>query len=120
MNPSTSRAPSLRDTEYFVKAKMNGVQIYTCGQTDMETLYVAEAKSLAIVKVYPNPVSDVATVSISDSENSTHELRIVNINGIEMFRTTFDGDETVADMNSYAPGTYMVSVDGIVVKVIKQ
>ena len=37
-----------------------------------------------------------------------------------MMTTTFTGDETKVDMNGYTQGNYMISVDGIVVKVMKQ
>jgi hypothetical protein len=34
--------------------------------------------------------------------------------------TTFMGNETTVDMSGYVIGNYMISVDGIVVKVMKQ
>ena len=106
--------------EYFVQAKMNGVNIYTCAQADMETLYVADAKAKAIVKVYPNPVISEATVSVENSDNMTHDLSIVSLSGVEMLTTTFEGDQTVVNMNSYSPGSYLITVDNVVVKVLKQ
>ena len=107
--------------EYFVKASMNGVPTYTCGQSDMETLYGADSKQpKAIVKAFPNPVTTTTNVTIENSENYDHNLRIVNLMGVEMMNTTFEGNETVVDMNGYVQGNYMISVDGIVVKVMKQ
>ena len=106
--------------EYFVKAKMNGVETYTCGQEDMETLYGADNKKQAIVRAYPNPVVNTTTVSIENSDNYEHLLRIVNLMGVELQKTTFEGNETVVDMDGYVTGNYTISVDGIVVKVLKQ
>ncbi len=107
--------------EYFVKASMNGVPTYTCGQADMENLYGADNKQVnAIVKAFPNPVITTTNVTIENSENYEHNLRIVNLMGVEMQSTTFEGNETVVDMNGYVQGNYMISVDGIVVKVMKQ
>ncbi len=105
--------------EFFVQAKMNGVPTYTCGQADMETLYGAE-KPKANVKAFPNPVVNTTTVTIENSENYEHSLRIVNLTGAEMFRTTFEGNETKVDMDGFVQGNYMIYVDGIVVKVMKK
>ena len=105
--------------EFFVQAKMNGVPTYTCGQADMETLYGAE-KPKANVKAFPNPVANTTTVTIENSENYEHSLRIVNLTGAEMFRTTFEGNETKVDMDGFVQGNYMIYVDGIVVKVMKK
>jgi hypothetical protein len=106
--------------EYFVSAKMNGVPTYTCGQDDMETLYGEGDKPKAQVKAYPNPVVNTTTVTIEGSDRFDHTLRIVNIMGIEAESTTFEGNETTVDMDGYPQGNYMISVDGIVVKVMKK
>ncbi len=105
--------------EYFVKAKMNGVETFTCPQTDMETLYQDDIKQ-AKVSAYPNPVVNTTTVTIENSENRNHNLRIVNMMGIEVENATFEGNETTVDMGGYTTGNYMISVDGIVVKVMKK
>ena len=107
--------------EYFVKASMNGEPTYTCGQADMETLYGADKQQpKATVKAFPNPVVNTTTVTIENSENWNHSLRVVNLTGVEMFRTTFEGNETVVRMDGFVQGNYMISVDGIVVKVMKK
>jgi len=106
--------------EYFVAAKYKGEPTFTCEQTDMQTLYGAETNKQAKVRAYPNPVVTTTTVSIENSENYEHNLRIVNLMGIEVENTTFEGNETVVDMDSYTTGNYTISVDGIVVKVLKK
>jgi len=100
---------------------MNGEPTYTCGQADMETLYGADKQQpKATVKAFPNPVVNTTTVTIENSENWNHSLRVVNTVGIEMFRTTFEGNETELRMDGFVQGNYMISVDGIVVKVMKK
>ena len=107
--------------EFFVKASMNGVPTYTCGQADMETLYGADKQQpKATVKAYPNPVTTTTNVTIENSENWNHSLRIVNLMGIEVMNATFEGNETTVNMGGYTTGNYMISVDGIVVKVMKK
>ena len=105
--------------EYFVQAKMNGIPTYTCGQDDMNTLYGDDTPK-ANVKAYPNPVLTTTNVIIENSANNEHQLRVVNLVGIEMFNTTFEGDETIVDMSGYVTGNYMITVDGVAVKVLKK
>ena len=103
--------------EYFVRAKMNGVETYTCPQTDMNTL-VTETRQKVAINVWPNPTSESVNVNISN-ENPTHILRILNTVGLEMEHRTFDGESTRIDMSDYPRGSYMLSIDGIVVRVIR-
>ena len=104
--------------EYFVAAKVNGMPTFTCGQADMETLY-GETKPMK-VKAFPNPVVTATTVTVENAENNDHTLRVVNLMGVEVMKTTFEGNETQVDMYAYPQGNYMITVDGIVVKVMKQ
>ena len=100
---------------------MNGEPTYTCGQTDMETLYGAGEQAQApVVRAYPNPVVNTTTVTIENSDNFEHNLRVVNLMGAEVMSTTFEGNETNVEMSGYPQGNYMISVDGIVVKVMKK
>ena len=106
--------------EYFVKASMNGVPTYTCGQDDMETLYGGDKKNATKVSAYPNPVVTTTTVTIEESDNYEHSLRIVNLMGVEVENSRFEGNVTTVEMTGYPQGNYMISVDGIVVKVMKK
>ena len=74
----------------------------------------------AKVRAYPNPVVNTTTVTIENSYNYEHTLRVVNFNGWEVLRSTFEGNETKVDMGGYMQGNYMISVDGVVVKVMKK
>ncbi len=104
--------------EFFVKVRMNGIETYTCPQTDMETLYSDNEQSVS-VKAYPNPATERVTIAISGSTEPIHKLRIINNLGVEMESITFEGDSTVINMSNYQQGNYMVTVDGAVVIVIR-
>ena len=107
--------------EYFVSAKMNGEPTYTCGQADMETLYGEGQQAQApVVRAYPNPVVNTTTVTIENSDAAEHTLRIVNLMGAEVLSATFEGNETKVEMGTFVQGNYMISVDGVTVKVLKQ
>ncbi len=106
--------------EYFVKAKMNGVDTYTCPQTDVETLYDGGKHNKTVVRAYPSPAIDRVEVSIENSDVLTHMMTIVNMMGSEIEKRMFNGNKTTLDVSGYQSGNYMISVDGNVVKVIKK
>ena len=105
--------------QYRVSAKMNGVPTFTCPQEDNHTLLRSDATSS--LKASPNPTTGITTVRLQDFETSSqrHLMRVLSVNGVEMERREFDGDSTVLDLSHYPQGQYMVCVDGVVVKVIK-
>ena len=92
---------------------------YTCPQTDVKTLYGNKAQK-AQVRISPNPVVNTAVVTIEGADTFGHDLRIVNTNGWEVENRSFEGNTTTIDMSACQVGNYMISVDGIVVNVIKQ
>ncbi len=104
--------------EFFVKAKYNGVETYTCPQTDMETLITDDEQNVN-VKAYPNPTTEGVTLTIVGSTQYEHTLRVISTVGVEKEYRTFTGNNTTIDMSDYQSGTYMVSVDGVVVRVIR-
>ncbi len=99
---------------------LNGTTSATCVQDDMTTI-VEEAETPATtVNVYPNPTVDQVSVLLENATSSRHTLKVMNIMGVTMLQTTFDGDMTTIDFNNFINGSYTVSVDGIVVRVIKK
>ena len=102
--------------EYFVSAKMNGVETYTCPQSDMGTLISDGDITLT---AYPNPTASVVTLTLDGSRRTSHEVRVLTTTGIELERRTFEGESLQLDLTSYSRGNYMVSVDGMVVRVIR-
>ena len=104
--------------EYFVRAKMNGVETYTCPQSDVTTL-ISEEQQAVKVSAYPNPTAENVNVVVSGSNTTTHLLRVISTVGVEMESRTFEGPSTTIDMQSYQRGNYVVSVDGVVVRVIR-
>ena len=102
--------------EYFVSAKMNGVETYTCPQSDMGTLISDGDITLT---AYPNPTASVVTLTLDGSRRASHEVRVLTTTGIELERLTFDGDSLQMDLSAYPRGSYIVSVDGMAVRVIR-
>ncbi len=104
--------------EFFIKAKMNGMETFTCPQTDMSTL-IKDSEDQLEVSAWPNPTRERVNVSVRGSMQDVHTLRVISTVGVEIESRTFEGDSTVIDMSGYQQGNYMVSVDGVVVRVIR-
>lgn len=105
--------------QYFVRVKMNGVETYTCPQGDLAHLVHDEGVQQTTLHAYPNPASESTTVSIEHSPQSTHMLRVLNTIGVEMEQRTFSGSTTNIDLSSWERGTYILNVDGMIVRIVK-
>ena len=113
--------------EYFVSVTMtqpdgSSLHTYTCPQTDVTTLVRDPEPATVSLKAHPNPASDNVTLSLtnSDDQSATHILRVVNTVGVEMEHRTFKGSDTTLDISAWQRGSYIVSVDGIIVRIIKK
>jgi len=104
---------------YHVTMTMNGDDVQTCEQYDVVTLVEEAASVEATVSAYPNPAVDQVNVTIENSYSATHTLRVMNVMGVTLVNTTFEGDSTVVDFSAFGAGSYTVSVDGAVARVIK-
>lgn len=103
---------------YFATFTINGVPNRTCEQDDF-THYPTDAATVNVT-VYPNPTVDDVTVHVENASTFTHSIRVMNVLGMTLLDTTFEGDETKIDFSRYTNGSYTVSVDGVVTRVIKK
>ena len=95
---------------------MNGMDTYTCPQQDVSTLISDQPVS---VKAYPNPTAGQVSITVSNSKELNHTLRVTNTAGIVLETRTVVGDTATVDMSRYQHGSYIVTVDGAVVQVIR-
>jgi hypothetical protein len=68
------------------------------------------------VTFYPNPVSDIFHIK---SDAVIEKLTITDINGKLLFDTELTSNHTELNLNQYIPGIYIVKVNGIPYKFIK-
>lgn len=104
---------------YYATFVINGTPNRTCTQTDVTTL-VADETAPVSVSVYPNPTVDAVTVQVENAKENTHSLRVMNVLGMTLLDTAFEGEKIGIDFSRYVGGSYTVIVDGIVVRVIKK
>lgn len=72
------------------------------------------------LSVYPNPTPDNATVELSVDNGAVHSLTVTNATGVVVISTTFVGRKTQISFREFAPGTYIVEVDGLTEKEIRK
>jgi hypothetical protein len=105
---------------YYATLTVNGMPTRTCEQDDVTTLIAESTYVATSVKTHPNPTADRVTVTIEHPTTFSHTLRVMNILGMTLLNTTFEGDSTEIDLSGYTNGAYTVSIDGTVVRVIKK
>jgi len=101
---------------YHVAADRDGVRTWTC---EKEYQFQSSAKEMTI-EAYPNPTIDRVNIMLKDSPNYSHTMRVMNVMGLTVLNTTFDGNETTINLQGLNHGTYTVSIDGQTVRVIKK
>jgi hypothetical protein len=67
-------------------------------------------KVISAVKVFPNPARHKFSVEFSDPPLSEMNLKIVSVEGKEVFQKVLSGQATVLDISQLSKGTYTVSV----------
>lgn len=107
---------------YYCTVTMNGKHVRTCEQGDFNIITPDDNLTALkpALKASPNPAVDRVNISINYTANETHTLRVTNVLGMILVNTTFDGKSTNLDLSSFENGTYTVSVDGMVTRVIKK
>ena len=99
--------------------RQSSILTYTCPQTDVTTLVRDPEPAEPTVSAHPNPATAAVTVEISHSDQHSHLLRVVNTMGVPVLQQSFDGPATTLDITSWQTGSYIVSVDGLIVRIIK-
>jgi len=74
---------------------------------------IKEVVSNNKVTIYPNPTTNTITIKTDDE---LVQVQIYNMLGIKMLQTT----DKVINLSSFAPGVYIVSVNGAMIKVVKK
>ncbi len=83
-------------------------------QTDKEKALTVEQEDQDIA-IYPNPSDGVFTISVSNLNARTADLRIINVIGNEVLHETLSRGEgqftTTIDLNSFAKGLYYIKLE---------
>ncbi len=99
---------NLKGYEVYLGGMYKGNEIRSCIVSNFEIL----PDTHVALSVYPNPIADVATVTLASSEaDDVHILKIVNAMGMVAMQHTFVGASCSINMQSLPKGNYYVVVD---------
>lgn len=101
---------------YHVDVKMHGEPTWTC---DSAYTFQTAGETMSMT-TYPNPATDVVNISLANSSEYTHSMVLMNVMGVTLANTTFNGNDTTIDLRGLPHGTYTVIVDGLTARVIKR
>lgn len=102
---------------YYVKLNIGtDSEVRTCSRDVWDELVHGERS----ITVSPNPMDGEVTVYLDNFDNNQHSLSIINDIGTTIITEWFRGDVVNINTNVLTPGNYIVSIDGIIEKVIKK
>ncbi len=111
-------APSHPD--FYLGAMMDEPPMPNIYLTERQNTSIASNKISDDVVLFPNPVKDRLTVSVSDLAEKT-TITVYNLNGILMYSSELKNNVSEIDMSAYNSGMYLVKLvnkKGVFVKQI--
>lgn len=88
----------------------------TCNRSVWNKIVHAEKS----ITVSSNPIKEKTTVYLLNFEDTEHNLSIVNNNGTSVLTQRFKDDNVEINVSSLPVGNYIINVDGVSLKVIKE
>jgi autotransporter-associated beta strand protein len=103
--------------------KGNPFHYYRIKQNDLDGKYtyskvirIDYAEALANIVVYPNPVSDMLHVNLTERQ----EIRLVNMQGVVVWKGVLPAGRHDIQVSKFSSGTYMLQTSKGTYKVMKQ
>lgn len=100
---------------YYVELdRGTATQGHTC-----PLFFTPSAEGIKTLTVTPNPIQSSASLSLTGFDNNTHILNIYNAFGQRVLSLTFEGTDYSIDLSAIPQGVYIIDVDGVNIKTIK-
>lgn len=114
--PYYQEKDGLSGSYYVVINEGTESEVRTCARSD----WYNPLNKCKDVIITPNPVKDYAHIKLYNFENTNHKVTLYNEYGILMHEMTLEGDEGSVPTYQLVSGQYLIKVDGITTKVVKQ
>lgn len=88
---------------------------FTFSQTLASGLSVEEPVANQNIRLFPNPATDFVNL---EGLNSGTEVRLLNLNGQEIFRTQSEGEAVMLNLSGITPGLYLLQAGNAVSKLV--
>ena len=63
------------------------------------------------VKVFPNPAKQKCTVEFNNEIEKDYRIKIISIEGKELFQIGVENKKTTIDLSHFAKGTYLIQIE---------
>lgn len=122
-------ASGMNNANYLLTdyAPMQGVNAYRLKQIDHDGtvayshIVVVNYSGAALVRTFPNPFKNQFTLAFNDQALINTSANILSANGVRLARIKISGFNQTINMESYAPGVYLLQLhNGEVLKMIKK
>jgi hypothetical protein len=80
----------------------------------------SETESAVAVQLYPNPAKEKVYVAFSNDSKEKVAIRVVNLQGIEVYKNETSSSELLIQTASFKPGIYTISIHGNSINVSKK
>jgi Secretion system C-terminal sorting domain len=106
---------------------INGVTYYRIKQIDVDSRFSYSSiiklsnNQIGSLSIYPNPVTDKATLQFSDNKLLNTTAKLTDMNGRQVSTIAIKNNFEIIDMSKLPTGIYMLKLaDGTVQKIIKE
>jgi hypothetical protein len=86
---------------------LDGKNEHTYWFNDEEPTTSADAVSASVIRVFPNPASDILTIM---SDHVIHEIRLINATGQTVYVKKVDAESLHMNAASFSPGLYILKL----------
>jgi len=90
---------------------------YNPNERPEEPVTSSEDTTNELVRIAPNPVQDILTIS---NLTGTNDIQIISLHGAKMIRLKSSDSELRINMSQYTPGIYLLRINNKVLKIIKE
>ena len=88
----------------------NGCSAKTSVTVDAKQLVSLSNRNIALLKMYPNPVTDKLSIQLETEQKTT--LKLISLTGQMMHASTLEGNATVSiDMSALSSGFYLLHLE---------
>jgi DNA-binding beta-propeller fold protein YncE/cytochrome c551/c552 len=116
------RAASTTNGASIVQLGTGGTANQQWALQDLSLLRVgaSETESAVAVQLYPNPAKEKVYVAFSNDSKEKVAIRVVNLQGVEVYKNETSSSELLIQTASLKPGIYTISIHGNSINVSKK